>query len=224
MRYPLLFLSVLTLLLPGCSSAAPTPAPISLTVQYTASAQAWLPSLVACAGNMTINAEQRLGEVLDPNADLAIRIGQPGDLTSPAFRIGTEDVLVIVNPQNPIHQLSAGQVRGLFSGQVQTWKDLAGADSPVEIWAYPEGDDVQQVFEQAVLAGSPISTTARLANSPEEMAQAVAKDVEAVGFLTRHWKKGDVAEVFVAVSAPVLVITSSSPKGNRAALLDCLQK
>jgi ABC-type phosphate transport system substrate-binding protein len=173
---------------------------------------------------MTINAEQRLGEVLDPNADLAIRIGQPGDLTSPAFRIGTEDVLVIVNPQNPIHQLSAGQVRGLFSGQVQTWKDLAGADSPVEIWAYPEGDDVQQVFEQAVLAGSPISTTARLANSPEEMAQAVAKDVEAVGFLTRHWKKGDVAEVFVAVSAPVLVITSSSPKGNRAALLDCLQK
>lgn len=224
MRHPLLLLIILTMLLPSCSPATPTPAPVSLTVQITTSARSWLPSLVDCAGNFTISTEQRLGEDLDPNADLVIRIGQPIDLASPAYRIGTEDVLVIINPQNPIRKLSVDQVRGLFSGQIQTWKDITGTDSPVEIWAYPQGEDVQQVFEQAVLAGSPISSAARLANSPEEMAQAVAKDMNAVGILTRHWKTGDVAQVFVATSAPVLVITPTSPKGTRAALLACLQK
>ena len=224
MRPPLLFLIVLAVLLPGCSPAAPTPAPVSLTVQYTASARSWLPGLVDCAGNAAISTEQRLGDDLDPNAGMAIRIGQPIDLASPAYRIGTEDVLVVVNPKNPIHQLSADQVRGLFGGQIQNWNDLSGADTPVEIWAYPQGDDVQQVFEQAILAGSPLSSAARLANSPEEMAQAVSKDVNAVGILTRHWKTGDVAAAFTAASAPVLVITPTLPKGISAAVLACLQK
>lgn len=224
MRHPLLYLIVLIVLLPACSPATPTPAPASLTIQYTASARSWLPRLVDCAGNVTISTEQRLGEDFDPNADLAIRIGQPIPLTSTAYRIGTEDVLVIVNPQNPIHKLSADQVSGLFRGQIQTWKDITGVDSPVVIWVYPQGEDVQQVFEQALLAGSPISSAARLANSPEEVAQAVAKDMNAVGILTRGWKTGDVVEVFVAASVPVLVITPTSPKGARAALLACLQK
>jgi len=224
MRPAQLLLIVLIVLLAGCSPAAPTAAPASLTVQYTASAASWLPSLVVCAGSMTIHTEQRLGEDLDPGTDLAMRIGQPVDLTSPAYRIGTEDVLVILNPQNPVHQLSAEQVRGLFSGEIQTWKDITGSDSPVEIWSYPHGEDVEQVFEQAVLSGSPITSTARLANSPEEMARAVAKDINAVGILTRHWKTGDVLEVYTAVSAPVLVITPSLPKGPSSALLACLQK
>jgi hypothetical protein len=224
MRFPLTAALLLPLLLLGCSPASATPAPVPLTVQYSPSAGAWLPALVNCAGNVTINFEQRQGEALDPKADLEIRIGQPIELTSPAFRIGSEDLLVVINPQNPVHTLSEDQVRGLFSGQIRNWKDVKGADSPVEVWAYPEGDDVEQVFEQVVLEGGPITSTARLANSPDEMAQGIAKDSNAVGVLSRHWITENVREAFKAASAPVLAITPSAPQGASAALLTCLQK
>jgi hypothetical protein len=220
---PFLFL-LIPLLFTGCTPASATPATISLTVQYTPSSSAWLPRLQTCAGTTPITTEERLGEVLDPKVDLTIRIGQPVDLTSPSFRIGTEDVLVVLNPGNTISLLSPNQVRGLFSGQIQNWKDVGGSDSSVEVWTYSEDDDVEQVFEQAILKGSPITTTARLANSPEEMSQGIAKDPPAVGVLSSHWITGDVKEVFKAASAPVLAITPASPQGAVAELLTCLQK
>ena len=83
----------------------------------------------------------------------------------------------------------------------------------------------QNIFENTVLGGSPVTSLARLANNPDEMSQAISKDVNAIGLLTRHWKTGDTSEVFTAASnLPVLAITQSQPQGVLAQILACLQK
>jgi phosphate transport system substrate-binding protein len=132
---------------------------------------------------------------------------------------------VIVSRQNPISQLSLEQVRGLFSGQIQTWKTINHSDNPVQVWVFPNGEDVQQIFEQTILDGSPLASTARLAASPEQMSQAVAADVNAVGILTRRWQAGNTTDVFTAAgSLPVLAITRSTPEAPLSQILTCLQK
>jgi hypothetical protein len=213
------------LLLTACAKAASVSLSGSISVQYTFASTAWLTALYGCAGNAELHTDLRAADYLDPQqVDLVIRIGQPDHLTSPAYQIGTEDLLVIVNRKNPASRLTAAQVRGLFTGQVRNWKDVGGSDAPVQAWVFPAGEDVEQLFEQNALSGAPVSPEARLATSPDEMAQAVAANANAVGILPRHWKAGNVTDAYNVVNAPVLAIVSSQPEGVTAQLVACLQK
>jgi hypothetical protein len=223
---PRLALGLIALiLLAACSSAAPAGTPQTISVQYTFAATAWLGTLNTCAGNNVVRPELRSADFIDlSSANLAIRIGQPDRLTTPAYQIGTEEILVIVNRQNPVNKLTADQVRGLFTGQLPSWKDINGSNAPVQAWVFPDGEDVQQLFADIALGGTPVGPGARLANSPDEMARAVAADVNAIGILPRHWKAGNVSDVYTVTNAPVLALVPVQPDNAMTRILACLQK
>ena len=50
------------------------------------------------------------------------------------YVIGAYDVAVIVNAGNPVGNLTRDQVRDLFTGAVQNWKDVGGPDAPVHLY------------------------------------------------------------------------------------------
>ena len=209
----------------SCIAATPTPIAEPITVQYTAATDPWLANVYDCAGANVVAAEQRAADFLDPQSvDLAIRIGQPEPLTSPAYQIDTEELLVIVHRQNPISHLNNEEVRGLFTGSIETWEKINSSTAAVQVWVFSSGEDVQQIFEQTALDGSPIASTARLATEMEEMAQAIANDLNAVGILPRHWKMGNVSDVFTVATVPVLALTPTRPRMEVQQLLACLQK
>ncbi len=213
------------LLLTSCTPSTPTVTAESIAVQYTAATVPWLADVYDCAGANTVTAEQRAADFLDPQSvDLALRVGQPDNLTFPAYQIGSEELLVIVNPQNPVNALTAEQVRGLFTGQVLNWQEVNGSNAPVQVWVFAAGEDTEQIFEQTALGGSPVTSTARLAAGPDEMAQAIADDVNAVGILTRRWKAGNVSDVYTVAAVPVLALTPDQITSLVTEIIACLQK
>ncbi len=225
MKRTFAFLTLACFLLPSCNSATPTIPEESITVLYTAAAAPWLASLYDCAGANVVTTEERAADFLDLHSvDMAIRIGQTANMTSPAYQIGSEELLVIINPQNPINALTGEQVRGLFTGQVLNWQEVKGPNAPVQVWVFSSGEDVQQIFEQTTLGGSPVTSTARLAAGPDEMVQAITSDVNAVGILTRRWKADDISSVYTVASVPVLALTPGEPQGVVQKILACLQK
>ena len=213
------------LVLSGCAAATPASTAEVVTVQYTAATQPWLAGLVGCAGENIVSAEIRSADTLDIQAaEISMRIGETANLLIHTYQIGTDALRVIANRQNPVTQLSIEQVRGLFGGQIKNWKDVKGSDAPVQVWVFATGEDVEQVFEQTGLGDSPVTSTARLATSPGEMAQAIANDVNAIGILTRHWQAEGVADLFTVASVPVLAILPAEPQGVLRQVIDCLQK
>ena len=225
MKALLHFILLSSLLFASCSTTTPAPAGETITIQYTPAAEPWLAALYDCAGSTIVTADPRSADFLDPQAtDLVIRLGQPGSLASTAYKIGSDDILVIVNRQNPIKSLTPDQVRGLFGGQIPTWKEINGSDATVQVWAFGSGEDVEQLFVQTALDGSPVTSMARLATGAEEMSQAIANDVNAVGLLTRHWKAGNVSDVFTVATVPVLALSAKEPREAVQGILACLQK
>ena len=205
----LLFL-LSSLVLFSCS-ATPPATPQIITVYSTSAAEPWLPPLYACAGTSSV-----LSRVDDSSsADITLQVGEPEFLASPAYQIDTEDILIVTNNQSPIQNLTLEEARALFSEQ---------RDSSVQVWVYASGEDVQDVFDQVVMAGRSVTSSARIAVNPQQMSDTLVNESNTVGILPRHWTSGDTREVFKVASVPVLAIAQGEPQGVIKELLACLQK
>jgi hypothetical protein len=142
-------------------------------------------------------------------------VGEPKVLTLSAFQIDSEDILIVTHRQSPIQNLTRESARALFAGQ---------GDPSVQVWVYAPEADVQEVFDQFVMVGLSVTSSARIAVTPQQMSDTLVKVSNAVGILPRHWKAGDDREVFKVATVPVLALTTSEPQGEVKDLIACLQK
>jgi ABC-type phosphate transport system substrate-binding protein len=220
LRKIILYITLAFCLVACTPNATPSPTPQVVKVYATSSAQTWLPEVYPCAEGLPVV----VSTVNDPAAaDIVLRLGEPANLSLTAYQIANEDVLVVVHPQTGVGTLSIDQVRSLFSGQVTNWKDIGGNDVPVQVWALSQVEDIQQIFESK-LGGSPITSSARLATSAQEMSDSVGTNPGSIGLLGRNWKAGNVNDAYLVATVPVLAVTKSEPQGDLETLLACLQK
>lgn len=211
---------------------AAQPTPRILTVAVTPALQSLSPIFQSCA-----NALENTGLiVLDTPAQaidlkqshLALRWG-PAETALPyAAVLGQEELVLVVNPKNPIQHISLDDVKGIYTGTLQTWNGVSSA--AINAWAYPKGDDVEAVFEAAV-TGAPVSTRlTSTAPDPKAMREAIAADPAAVGFLPRRWLDATVKAVALDGSVPdrfrqpILAISPSEPAGLEKSWLLCVQQ
>jgi len=200
-------LGVLLLYLPA--ACAPTPLPEQLMVSAYASpaAEPWLTDLYTCAArsNTAIN-------ISAASPAIALRIGEPETLTTPAFQIGSEEILIVTQRQNPL-ELTVDEARTLF----------AQGGGTGQVWVYPADTDLQKAFEQLVMQGRRITSSAGVTVSPQEMSAALLSDPAALGILPRRALTDDLRVVASAGSVPVLALTKEELQGEIAALISCLQ-
>jgi len=195
----------------ACTTSTP-PAPLQVvTVYSTSAAQPWLPEAYACAESFAVISRVDNAS----SADIVLRVGEPEFLVSPAYQIDTEEILIVTHRQSPVQNLTLAEARALFAGQ---------ADASMQVWVYASGEDVQEVFDQIVMAGRSVDASARLAVNPQHMSDTLVNESNSVGILPRHWKAGDSREVFMVASVPVLALTNSEPQGLIKELIACLQK
>lgn len=196
----------------ACAPAAtPSPELQIVSIYATPATQPWLADAFACAPpEVVLRVTDSPAE-----ADLALRLGEPELLTMPAYQVGTEEIFVMTHRQSPVQNLTVEGVRALFAGQ---------GDLPVQVWVYAEGEDVQGVFEQAVMQGRSVTSFARLATSPQQMSDVLVNEPNTIGILSRRWKAGDARFVYTIPDVPVLALVESEPQGAIKALIACLQE
>ena len=183
-----------------------------VNIYITSAALPWLTELYDCAANQSVTL--RLIDSLS-DAAIYIRIGEPDVLMTPAYQIDTEEILIVTHRESPVQNLTIEEARMLFAGQ---------GDPSVKVWVYSSDGDIQKAFEQAVMAGRSVSSSANLAVSPGQMSDVLNAESNAVGILPRHWKMGTVRDVYSVGNVPVLAIVKEEPQGIVKELLGCLQK
>jgi hypothetical protein len=140
-------------------------------------------------------------------------VGEPEVLISPAYQVDEEEILIVTHRESPIQNLSFEEVQELF----------AKGDSSAQVWVYSSGEDLQMAFDQLVMKGRSVTSSARVAVSAQNMSDLLNSESNAVGILPRHWKTGNIREVFSAGKLPVLALTKEEPQGKVKELLSCLQ-
>ncbi|MGD8402257.1 MAG: hypothetical protein PVJ21_01265 [Anaerolineales bacterium] len=201
---------LLIIFLTACAPT-PVPEPQIISVYATPATQPWIAEAFACAPADTV-----IRVASDPfDAELSLRLGEPDILSTPAFQIDTEEILVVTQRQSPVQNMEVDEVRELFAGQ---------GDPSVQVWVYASGEDVQRVFEQVVMEGRSVTSLARLATSPQHMSDILNNQANSVGILPHHGKAGDSRVVYTIPDVPVLALVNEDPQGGIQTLIACLQK
>jgi hypothetical protein len=212
-RTTALFMIFFSFLLSSCSTGTPPPSTPQLVPVYSSfAAEPWLRELYDCAPQDNLV----LSRVDDPNAsEVALRIGEPEFLSSFAYQIDEEEILIVTHRQSPLQKLTLDEARALFMGL---------GDPSMQVWVYASEEDIQRVFDQFVMEGRGVMSSANVAATPQQMSDTLVNESNTVGILPRHWKVGDSREVFSVAKVPVLALTNSEPQGVIKNLIACLQK
>lgn len=99
--------------------------------------------------------------------------------------IGKDAIVVIVNKANPVEALTRDQMKKIFSGEIKNWQDVGGKNAAIVVHTRETGSGTLDGFINLVMKKeSPIDTIAEPHNSNPLVKQAVAKDENAVGFIS----------------------------------------
>lgn len=204
------FFLLSSFIIASCASPTPNVPAETITAYTTDSAQPWMSELFACANEQNI-----LVEINAENPDISLRIGEFGNFGFPAFQIDEDEILVVVNRESSIQNLTLEEAQALFAGQ---------GDESVQVWVYASGLDLQMVFDQFVMKSRSVTSFARLVSNPQEMSDVLGSESDAIGFLPKRWVTGNIREVYSVGIFPILAITQNEPLGAVSQLIGCLQK
>jgi len=223
---------------PELSTPAPTPQAIHII--YPAALKPWADKLTTCASGNPLTAlyftQSPTSRTNLADDELVLVLGETSleDATSYFSQVGKERLVVVVNQDNSLSQLSIHQLRSIFSGQTMSWDD--GSGQLIQVWVYPKDDPVRRVFDQVVLASQSLNFNAMLAPDPVAMLEAIANDVNAMGYLPGSFLTSSDPSLSGKVKLlqvdkpleeelyqPVIAITKNEPHGLQRELLVCLQ-
>jgi phosphate transport system substrate-binding protein len=96
--------------------------------------------------------------------------------------IGTYCVAVVVNAACPVAELTRAQVRDIFTGAVQSWKEVGGPDAPIHLFIRHPVSGTYLGFRELAVEDKPYALTAKTCTNYTDIVRDVAADPEAIGY------------------------------------------
>jgi phosphate transport system substrate-binding protein len=97
--------------------------------------------------------------------------------------VARDGIAVVLNPANAIQALTLEQVRGVFGGTINNWKEVGGADHAIAVISREAGSGTRSSFEQ-IIGGVTLTGDALIQDSNGTIRETVANDANAVGYLS----------------------------------------
>jgi len=140
-------------------------------------------------------SREAVQDLLSGRADLAVvtRELEPeeksvvvkGGMGLDGYRFARDAVCAIVHPSNPVVQISAEDLRGVYLGRVRTWDELGGRRLPIEPVVPPANSDLMTAFVQRVMGGAAPTAPAFLATGGDSATlRRVLERPGSIGFVS----------------------------------------
>ena len=117
-------------------------------------------------------------------ADIGMSSKEVNQTNLKEYEIGVEGIAVVVNPDNPISDLSSNQIKSIFSGNISSWSEISNRSGMINVVVREEGSGTLDAFKDSIMNGTEIRDDAIIQNSAGAVKQAVINDKNAIGFVS----------------------------------------
>lgn len=121
-----------------------------------------------------------------------VQIGNTGRALKPVevekyglvtFPFAIDGVAVAVNPANKVAALTKDQIKDIFSGKIENWKEVGGVDAPISLYMREDGSGTRETFENCAMDKGVPTSKASVVNSNGAMKTILGQDPNAIGYL-----------------------------------------
>ncbi len=145
------------------------------------------------------------------------------------FAIAYDCIVPIVNPSNPVSNISIEQLRLIYQGRIRNWKELGGPKKRIVVISRDTSSGTYEVWEEKVMKKSRVYPGALLQASNGAVAQVVAKNKYAIGYIGIGYINKSVKPLKVnnieanlenvlngsyPITRPLFLFTNGWPKGE----------
>jgi phosphate transport system substrate-binding protein len=215
-KWQIIFLQVVLLTLPACTSLTATPPPPVLITG--AGSTAMQPLVAGLARSYTERQPQvsfdiqggasLLGQRLVENeqVDLGMVSWPPEELAvgMRLIPVARDGIAIIVHPENRPEGLSFETAQDIFSGRLLSWQELDGPAWPIQVVSREEGSGTRAAFEAQVMIGQPVTSAAVVLPNSRAVVEFVAEQPGAVAYVSQAFVDETVAAVPLDGITPTL--------------------
>jgi len=104
--------------------------------------------------------------------------------------IALDAFVFMVHEDNPVQQLSADQVRGIYTGQISNWEEVGGPTAQINPYQRNDQSGSQQLMQALVMKG------ARMVNAPDLVLlkmiapfYAISEDLMGIGYSVFYYEE-----------------------------------
>jgi phosphate transport system substrate-binding protein len=196
----LAFFLILFLLTSCTSTAVATPRPVLITIGGATALQPVLQALTAeytrrhpnvlftiSGGGSTLGEEMAMSRRVDLGASTLFPPEEPTARQRTLVRIpiGVDGLAIVVHSSNIVEGLTIEQLRGLYSGEILDWAEVGGEAGEVLLVSREDGSGSRIFFEDEVMQGEPVSLTAVVMPTSQDVVDYIAKTPNAIGYVSR---------------------------------------
>jgi phosphate transport system substrate-binding protein len=123
------------------------------------------------------------------------------------FVIARDAIAIVINPNNPVDQLTIAQISAIYSGEINNWSEVGGDDRPIVRLSRETNSGTHVYFlEQVLRQGNSDDTTLFATNtlllpSSEGISAEIRQNPNAIGYDGLGYVTEDMKVVAVAIAA-----------------------
>jgi hypothetical protein len=229
-------------LLAACSTPSmrtPNPTPSSIFISYETYLPAIANQINSCASNIPSISIFYISDIddqtLQSSSSITIKLDDINLTATQAFQVGTESLVVIVNKDHPLTNISANELPDIFSGQPMQVSETERVT--FETLIYPNDNEMRRIFENAFPDTLRVASNAIICPDPQTVIETVASEPLAIGYIPLSYLSnidnklenqvqvlsldpGIIAEL----TFPIVAQVNQPPNSYVQSLLHCLQQ
>ena len=115
--------------------------------------------------------------------DKEIKLAMEKSVLPVPHRVAMDCVVPVVHPTNALTDISMARLKDIYTGKTTNWKELGGKDKPIVVISRDTSSGTYEVWHEKVLHKEKVTPKALLQASNGAVAQVVAKNKYAIGYI-----------------------------------------
>ncbi|MDO5780471.1 MAG: phosphate ABC transporter substrate-binding protein [Clostridium sp.] len=112
--------------------------------------------------------------------------------------VAYDGIALLVNPENPVKNISLEDVKKIYTGEITNWKEVGGDDSPIVVISREEGSGTRDAFQEIVgYESEELLKDATISDGSGAVKTTVAGNKNAIGFASFEYIDNTVAALNV---------------------------
>jgi phosphate transport system substrate-binding protein len=112
-----------------------------------------------------------------------LKLARQHDVYPVPFRIANDCILPIVHKTNPLRNMSRDDLRDVYLGLVDNWKQLGGPDLPIDVVSRDSASGTFEVWHHLIMNQEPVVTDIPPKHSTEDVVREVSNNPGAIGYI-----------------------------------------